>query len=233
MALEDYKKKRDFSKTSEPPGQAGPTGGNSYCIQKHAASRLHYDFRLELDGVLLSWAGPKGPPFHPRTKRRSMRGGDHPVARGSFDGVIAERGAGAGAGGGAAEGEGGEPLRVAGLAGAVRGPLPQTQPLALAMVVEAPPAGDDWLHEIKHDGYRIVARIEEGEVRLISRNGKDWTKEFPHVARAVGRLPAGTALLDGECAAVLPNGATSFQALQRRADAAAPLVYFAFDLLHL
>jgi bifunctional non-homologous end joining protein LigD len=101
------------------------------------------------------------------------------------------------------------------------------------MVVEAPPDGDEWLHEIKHDGYRIVARIEEGEVRLVSRNGKDWTKEFPQVARAVGRLPAGTALLDGEVAAVLPNGATSFQALQRRADGGTPLVYFAFDLLHL
>ena len=101
------------------------------------------------------------------------------------------------------------------------------------MVVEAPPDGDEWLHEIKHDGYRIVARIEEGEVRLVSRNGKDWTKEFPQVARAVGRLPAGTALLDGEVAAVLPNGATSFQALQRRADGGAPLVYFVFDLLHL
>ena len=135
--------------------------------------------------------------------------------------------------GGPAEGDGGAPLRLADLAGAVRGPLPQTQPLALAMVVEAPPAGDDWLHEIKHDGYRIVARIEEGEVRLISRNGKDWTKEFPQVARAVGRLPAGTALLDGEVAAVLPNGATSFQALQRRAEGGTPLVYFAFDLLHL
>jgi len=58
-----------------------------------------------------------------------------------------------------------------------------------------------------------VARIEEGDVRLVSRNGKDWTKEFSQVARAVGRLPAGTALLDGEVAAVLPNGATSFQAL--------------------
>src|SRR6185436_16050857 len=119
------------------------------------------------------------------------------------------------------------------LAGSRRAPMPKTQPLALAMVVEAPPAGDEWLHEIKHDGYRIVARIEEGEVRLVSRNGKDWTKEFPQVARAVGRLPAGTALLDGEVAAVLPDGHTSFQALQARSDGRAPLVYFVFDLLHL
>jgi bifunctional non-homologous end joining protein LigD len=135
--------------------------------------------------------------------------------------------------GGPAEGEGGAPLRLADLRGAVRGALPRTQPLALAMVVETPPAGDEWVHEIKHDGYRIVARIDEGDVQLVSRNGKDWTKEFPQVARAASRLPAGTALLDGEVAAVLPSGATSFQALQRRADKATPLVYFVFDLLHL
>jgi bifunctional non-homologous end joining protein LigD len=135
--------------------------------------------------------------------------------------------------GGPAEGETGTRLRLAELRGARRGVMPATQPLALATIVETPPAGDQWLHEIKHDGYRIVARIEEGEVRLVSRNGKDWTKEFPQVARAVGRLKAGTAILDGEVAAVLPSGATSFQALQRRGSDASPLVYFVFDLLHL
>ena len=69
MALEEYKKKRDFSKTPEPPGEKKPAGGFSYCIQKHAASRLHYDFRLEWEGVLVSWAVPKGPSFDPREKR--------------------------------------------------------------------------------------------------------------------------------------------------------------------
>jgi bifunctional non-homologous end joining protein LigD len=102
----------------------------------------------------------------------------------------------------------------------------------LALLVEAPPDGDDWLHEQKFDGYRIGLRIEGTSVGLWSRRGQEWTAAFPSVATAGTRLGVRQALLDGEVAVVLPSGVTSFQALQNRTSATA-FTYFAFDLLHL
>src|SRR6478609_6807151 len=91
MALEEYRRKRDFKKTPEPPGQVSKSGRKlSYLIQKHDATRLHYDFRLELDGVLLSWAVTKGPSLNPADKRLAVRTEDHPLAYGSFEGTIPE-----------------------------------------------------------------------------------------------------------------------------------------------
>ena len=104
----------------------------------------------------------------------------------------------------------------------------------LATLVRTPPEGDEWLHELKYDGYRIGCRLDGRNVSLVSRNGKDWTDRFPDVCAAAAELPVRRALLDGEVAVLLPDGRTSFQALQNvfSGGERANLVYFVFDLLH-
>ena len=103
----------------------------------------------------------------------------------------------------------------------------------LATLVDAPPESSSVLVELKLDGYRIGAVLQAGKVKLESRRNNDWTEQFAEVAAAVKKLAAKSALLDGEVAAVMPNGITSFQALQNAEAAGGRLVYFVFDLLHL
>jgi bifunctional non-homologous end joining protein LigD len=105
----------------------------------------------------------------------------------------------------------------------------------LPVLVAAVPSGDQWLHEIKYDGYRIVARLARGEPRLISRNGNDWTAKFPTIVAALGNLPVKDALLDGEVVHEQPNGVTSFSllAIDLSEGRTQHLVYYIFDLLHL
>ena len=113
--------------------------------------------------------------------------------------------------------------------------LPAWIPPQLTQLVETAPEGDQWLHEIKFDGYRIHARLDHGAVRLLTRTGLDWTSKYPPIAAAVGTLAARQAYLDGELCGVFPDGITSFSMIQAASDAgnAAGLVYFIFDLLHL
>jgi bifunctional non-homologous end joining protein LigD len=98
----------------------------------------------------------------------------------------------------------------------------------LALLVKTPPEGDDWLHELKLDGFRIGVEIDHGKVRLLSRREKEWTDEFPSVVAGAKRLPVKTALIDGELAGVLPDGRTSMHAMGGAATA-----FFAFDIIHL
>ncbi|MEH6743436.1 DNA ligase D [Hyphomonas sp.] len=318
--LRPYREKRDFSQTPEPDGEesaaaSGKKRGLSYLIQKHAASRLHYDFRLELEGVLKSWAVTKGPSLDPSDKRLAVRTEDHPLAYGDFEGVIPS---GYGAGTvmlwdqgvwrprgdphkGLQEGvlkfdleghrlSGGwalilmksksrkgrenwllvkerdkaadtkqDPRKTWTTSvisdrsfeeiekGAERAQpkstrpeppeelLPEFTPPQLASLRDAPPAGEDWIHELKFDGYRIQALISGDQVRLMTRNGHDWTARYPTISRALRDIGSGSAALDGELVALDAHGHSRFGALQAATsgDQDAHLAYYAFDLLWL
>lgn len=114
-------------------------------------------------------------------------------------------------------------------------PLPNWVEPQLTQLVESPPAGDGWAHEIKYDGYRIHIRLDHGIVRLLTRSGLDWTERYEEIRQAAATISATTAYLDGELCALRPDGTTSFAELQAATDkgSTAGLIYVAFDLLHL
>ncbi|MBE0543381.1 MAG: non-homologous end-joining DNA ligase [Verrucomicrobia bacterium] len=319
MSLKEYLRKRDFEKTVEPNGaKASKARSHRFVIQKHAASRLHYDLRLELDGTLKSWAVPKGVPYAKGEKRLAVEVEDHPVSYINFEGIIPKGQYGGGTvmvwdqgtfealskspskdlaagklhfvlSGKKLSGEwylvrlrddkqwllirGKDNLRpvskkmddTSSLSGknmkqlatgsdvwdsnsgstkvskatiVKKKPEPPftikfVEPMK-ARLVAAPPEGD-WIYEIKHDGFRAIALKQGNQVRLLSRNEKDFAERFPEVAEAIREVPAKDAILDGEIVALDPKGRSSFQLLQSSdTGQERPAIFFyAFDLLQL
>ena len=343
-----YQQKRDFTKTDEPSGEnpIAPAEYARFVIQKHAATRLHYDLRLEVDGVFKSWAVTKGPSLDPGEKRLAVETEDHPLDYGDFEGTIPKGEYGGGTvmlwdrGFWAADGDASKALRKGELRftlvgeklqgswvlvrlrkdreggkrtnwllikrhdgyekegddileedrsvasgrgmdeiGAGKGRKPKPFMLGKAKSFEAdavwhsdrgegkdepprkavkagakkksgksvsippfiapqlcksisrPPSGENWVHEIKLDGYRMQLRVEDGQGTMRTRKGLDWTPKFAAVAQGAASLP--DCIVDGEVVALDHNSAPDFSALQAALSEgrARDLIYFVFDLL--
>jgi bifunctional non-homologous end joining protein LigD len=334
-SLDRYAEKRTFTKTPEPGPKAatGRRGPLMFVIQKHAATRLHYDFRLELDGVLKSWAVPKGPSASPNDKRMAVEVEDHPFDYGSFEGLIPEKLYGAGNvivwdcgvyspdeddeysfdDRREAEKRVREELKAGKLSIFLRGEkvkgsytlvrtrttkqwllikhrdrfaqsndllararsvlsgytveelatdiklqrldadrlapqgptetMPKTLAPMLAEIGESAKTNGEWRYEPKLDGYRVIALVNEGKVRLQSRRGIDLTDAFPEITRELADQAVEHMILDGEIIAYASDGRQSFNALQNRvqlktekeiaaAQRETPVAYVCFDLLH-
>jgi bifunctional non-homologous end joining protein LigD len=248
-ALHVYRSKRDPSKTPEPMGGETPHGGGAdpiFVVQEHHARALHWDFRLEHDGVLVSWALPKGVPEDPHTNHLAVHTEDHPLAYATFEGEIPRGAYGAGSvritdtGTFAIEKWRASEIMVRLEGSRFRGRYvlfptdgkkwmihrmdparhPQPLPKGIRPMLATPgrlPADDDgWAYEIKWDGVRVIAYVEGGQVRLQSRNDKDLTAAFPEF-QTVGRFfGSRPGVLDGELVVIGDDGKPDFGRLQHR-----------------
>jgi bifunctional non-homologous end joining protein LigD len=273
--LDEYRRRRSFEKTPEPSGDARKEpDSNRFVVQEHHARRLHWDLRLEKDGVLRSWALPRGVPDDPDENRLAVQTEDHPLEYLDFEGDIPEGEYGAGTMSiwdrGTYEAEkfdndkvvvqlDGE--RVHGKYALFRtkqdwlihrmdppenpgAPMPDTMVPMKATLADLPPDEEKWGFEIKWDGVRALAFAEPGRLRLLSRNEKDITGQYPEIAGLSRRLGSRKAVLDGELIAFDDDGRPSFQRLQprmhvtseaeiRRRRRQIPVTYVLFDVLYL
>lgn len=335
MALTLYNKKRDFKQTSEPIGKASKESKLRFVVQRHHASHIHYDFRLEMNGVLLSWAVPKGPSLNPTVKRLAMHVEDHPVSYIDFEGTIPKGNYGAGTvevwdhgnyvpvdedGGTITEKQAYAAYKKGNLKFELKGrkikggfalvnlkkdggkswllikhrdghaldedynaevfsrnkkkedvSLKNGSPKKAAKKTTNKPVkkkpgplddgtaestisighkkisnyirpmlastsntafdSNDWLFELKLDGYRAIAELDNGHVKLYSRNGLSFIDKYPLVASALQKIKHRV-VLDGEIVLVEADGRPNFQKLQHyESNTTYPLVYYVFDML--
>lgn len=243
--LESYEKKRDFKKTPEPEARIIEGSGTSFVIHRHHASHLHYDLRLEQDGVLKSWAVPRGMPPHPGVKRLAVQTEDHPMKYLTFDGEIPKGQYGAGEMWIYALGKyqitkdkkdgfyfrlsskeiNGE-YRIYKIKNKEwlleRVDTPQVNYLQdviepmLSASAEKPPVGDKYLHEIKWDGIRAIIAVEDGQVRIRTRNHNEVTKQFPELTVADKAFRATCGLFDAEIVCLDKSGKADFKKVIHR-----------------
>ncbi len=277
-ALDRYRQKRDFKKTPEPTAKLAKKAGRSFVVQEHHARSHHFDFRLEMDGVLVSWAVPKGIPEDAAAKRLAVHVEDHPLDYGGFEGVIPKGNYGAGrvaiwdkgtwepldadwqkafAKGKIKFALQGERLQGVFLLARMReepnwlmrlldDQLPQSADAKparekaafvspqLARVVPSVPTGSQWVHEIKFDGYRLIAVQRDQRLRLYTRNQIDWTDRFKDLAGHLSDLTKKDFVIDGEAVVFDGKGRSRFGDLQAALQSGdgATISFVAFDLLH-